>query len=117
LVVPKRTELPEGIHFGHQHLGVCSSTTVDGDRAYVVTSAGDVVCLDVNGQSNGNDGPYTDEARYMVGHGEEPVELSDRDADIVWWIFYSWLAVLPVAALENNELRRILTRRVGTVVP
>ncbi|MFH1267727.1 MAG: PQQ-binding-like beta-propeller repeat protein [Planctomycetota bacterium] len=84
LVVPKRTELPKDIHFGHQHLGVCSSATVDGDRAYVVTSAGDVVCLDVDGQADGNDGPYTDEARYMVGHGEEPVELNERDADIVW---------------------------------
>ena len=69
LAIPKRPDsrLPEKTHFTHQHLGVCSSPTVDGDRVYVVTSAADIVCLDVNGQANGNDGPFLDEASYMVG--------------------------------------------------
>jgi len=84
LVVPKRTELPKDIHFSHQHLGICSSTTVDGDLAYVVTSAGDIVALDVDGQADGNDGPFTDEGAYMAGRGKPPVELTDRDADVVW---------------------------------
>jgi outer membrane protein assembly factor BamB len=51
LVVPKRTDLEPGVYFTHQELGTCSSPTVDGDRVYVVTSADEVVCLDVHGQS------------------------------------------------------------------
>jgi outer membrane protein assembly factor BamB len=52
LIVPKRTDLEPGVYFNHQELGVCSSPTVDGDRVYVVTSADQVVCLDVHGQTN-----------------------------------------------------------------
>ncbi len=84
LVVPRRYNLPPESHFGHQHLGVLSSPTVDGKRAYVVTSAGDIVCLDVNGQADGNDGPFVDEGQYMAGAGKKPVELTDADADILW---------------------------------
>jgi len=84
LVVPQRTGLPKEMHFSHQHLGVCSSSTVDGGRAYVVSSAGDILCLDVNGQADGNDGPYTDEARYMTSRDKPPLELTERDADIIW---------------------------------
>lgn len=85
LVVPDRTHgLPDSVHFGLQKFGVCSSTRVDRDRAYVVTSAGDIVCLDVNGLADGNDGPFQDEGQYMAGHGKPPLELSPQDADIVW---------------------------------
>jgi outer membrane protein assembly factor BamB len=84
LVIPERTKLHPDAHFTHQLLGVCSSPIVDGNRAYVVTSAGDIVCLDVHGQANGNDGPFQDEGRYMVPDGDPPVELTDEDADIVW---------------------------------
>ena len=84
LPVPKRKRLPKDAHFSHQHLGVCSSPTVDGDRVYVVTSAADVVCLDVDGQADGNDGPFKDEGQYMVGPGKKPVELAPTDADILW---------------------------------
>ncbi|HBI47009.1 MAG TPA: pyrrolo-quinoline quinone [Planctomycetales bacterium] len=52
LVVPKRIDLPPGVYFNHQELGTCSSPTVEGDRVYVVTSADEVVCLDVHGQTN-----------------------------------------------------------------
>jgi outer membrane protein assembly factor BamB len=84
LPIPIRTQLPEGAHFGHQHLGVCSSPTVDGNKVYVVTSAGDVLCLDVKGQANGNEEPFVDEGQYMVGPGKSPVKLTSKDADIVW---------------------------------
>ncbi len=60
LVVPKRTNLPPGVYFNHQDLGTCSSPTVDGDRAYVVTSADEVVCLDVHGQTNPTAGQPAD---------------------------------------------------------
>jgi len=84
LVVPVRDQLPKGSHFSHQHLGICSSPTIEGDRAYVVSCAGEVLCLDVRGQANGNDGPFTDEGRYMVARGEKPVELTPTDGDIIW---------------------------------
>ncbi|MHC4400647.1 MAG: outer membrane protein assembly factor BamB family protein [Planctomycetota bacterium] len=84
LAVPQRKDLPEGIHFSHQHLGICSSPTVDGDRVYVVSSAGDVVCLDAAGQADGNDGPFTEEGRYMVGPEKEPVKLKKTDGDVLW---------------------------------
>lgn len=84
LVTPERTQLPAGMHFSQQHLGTCSSATVDGGYAYVVTSAGEVVCLDVQGQANGNDGPFQEEGQYMAGMGHPPVEVQSNDADIVW---------------------------------
>ena len=80
----RRKGLHPEIHFGHQHLGVCSSPTVEGDRVYIVGSAGDVLCLDTAGQANGNDGPFQDEGKYTVGEGNEPVELLPIDGDIVW---------------------------------
>jgi outer membrane protein assembly factor BamB len=84
LVVPVRKELPEGTHFTHQWLGTCSAPTVDQGRVYVVTSACEVVCLDGNGMVDGNDGPFTGEAAYMVPKGQPPVELTAEDGDIIW---------------------------------
>jgi outer membrane protein assembly factor BamB len=84
LVTPERTDVPVEMHFSQQHLGTCSSATVDGDRVYVVTSAGEVVCLDLAGQADGNHGPFTDEALYMAGASNAPVSLTAADADILW---------------------------------
>ena len=64
--------------------GVCSSTSVDGDRAYALTSRGEVVCLDVHGLANGNQGPFTDEARYKAGESGQNTPLEATDADILW---------------------------------
>jgi len=84
LAVPQRTKLPPGLLYTHQHLGVCSSPTVEGDRVYVVTCAAEVLCLDVNGMADGNDGPFVDEAQYIAGSGASPVRLAETDADILW---------------------------------
>lgn len=85
LVVPERTHgFPVDSHFVHQNMGVCSSPAVDGDRVYVVTSAADIVCLDVNGLSDGNDGPFTEEGQYLAGHNKPPLEVTEKDADIIW---------------------------------
>lgn len=65
-------------------LGICSSPTVDGDRVYVVTNRGEVLCLDTAGMANGNDGPYQDEAHYTLGSEQPAVTLGPTDADIVW---------------------------------
>jgi len=83
LVIPKRLGLPKEMHYGHQHLGTCSSPTVEGDSVYVVTGAAEVLCLDARGQANGNDGPYQDESTYISGRGK-PIKLAPTDGDIKW---------------------------------
>ena len=85
LVVPERKHgLPVDSHFVLQEVGICSSPTVDGDRVYLVTTAAEIVCLDVKGMADGNDGPFTEEGAYMAGHGNPPLEVTARDADIIW---------------------------------
>jgi len=65
-------------------IGMCSPPTVAGDRVYTVTNRFEVVCLDLDGQADGNDGPYQDEGRHMAPAGEPPMEVTAIDADIVW---------------------------------
>jgi len=84
LATPERANVSKETHFSQQHLGTCSSATVEGDRVYVLTSAAEVVCLDVHGQANGNDGPFVDEGQYMAGRGKPPAALRPTDADIIW---------------------------------
>ena len=67
-----------------EFLGMCSSATIDGKYGYVITNRGEVLCFDTYGLSDGNDGPYKDEAKYLGGEGAEPMEPGDTDADIVW---------------------------------
>jgi outer membrane protein assembly factor BamB len=81
LVVPK---LAAGKINDWEHLGLLSSPAVDGDRVYIVTSRGEVMCLDVNGLANGNTGPFKDEAQYIAGPGNPRAELGPKDADIIW---------------------------------
>ena len=105
LVVPERTHLPPGSHFSHQHLGICSSATVEGDRVYVVSSAGEVLCLDVHGQADGNNGPFHDEGKYMVPPDEPPVSLRETDGDIIWrFDLLDELAVRPHDAASCSIL-------------
>ncbi|MCF7848836.1 MAG: PQQ-binding-like beta-propeller repeat protein [Kiritimatiellales bacterium] len=85
LVVPDRQwGYPEGFAMTQEKWGICSSPTVDGDRVYVVDNGGNVLCLDVNGLADGNDGPFQDEASYMVKPGQPPIKLLPTDADIIW---------------------------------
>lgn len=81
LVVPK---LVSGKVNDWENLGLLSSPTVEGDRVYLVTSRCEVICLDVNGLANGNDGPFKDEGQYVVGPGKPKVEIGPKDADIIW---------------------------------
>ncbi|MFT7487227.1 MAG: outer membrane protein assembly factor BamB [Candidatus Paceibacteria bacterium] len=69
-----------------EYLGMCSSPSVEGDRVYLVTNRCEVICLDVNGLADGNDGPYQDEAQYQAGPGKEPIALAGTDADIIWML-------------------------------
>ena len=86
LAIPQRMRdrLPQNAHYGEQKLGVCSSPAVSGNRAYVVTPSCEVLCLDVNGMADGNDGPFQDEARYMAGAGHPSIKLGKQDGDIIW---------------------------------
>jgi outer membrane protein assembly factor BamB len=71
--------------------GVCSSPLVAGDRIYLLGMR-DVLCLDLDGMADGNDG-MTDEVAFMLQQpGEkkpilEAAEFSglgDKQADIIW---------------------------------
>jgi outer membrane protein assembly factor BamB len=63
LVVPKREE--DKFH-DWPNSGISSPATVEGDRVYIVSNRGEVMCLDVRGMTNGNDGPFKDEGAHMV---------------------------------------------------
>ena len=96
LVVPKleidRSKVSED--FDAMKLGICSTATIDGDRVYVVTNRCEAICLDADGMADGNDGPFTAEASYMVPSTTKPIELGSADADIVWR--FDMLRDLPV---------------------
>ena len=70
-------------YFDHWKCGICSGPVVIGDRVYVVSNRGDVLCLDRHGQANGNTGPFTDEASYMALTGDNRA-LLPTDGDIIW---------------------------------
>lgn len=81
LVVPKLTT---SVFWDWPRSGLCSPPSVEGDRVYVVSNRGEVMCLDLNGLADGNDGPFQDEARHATPEGETPIPLGDLDADILW---------------------------------
>jgi outer membrane protein assembly factor BamB len=92
LVIPK---LASGKVNDWESLGLLSSPTIEGDRVYIVSSRCEVLCLDLNGMANGNDGPFKDEAKYYVRdviidkgkpteHPAPPVPPGPKDADIIW---------------------------------
>src|SRR5215468_715135 len=98
LVVPKREEDP---YFDWPESGISSPATVEGDRVYIVSNRGEVICLDALGMANGNDGPYTNEAAHCIPrqtastgrdstnsliatNGMSAPADGPLDADIVW---------------------------------
>jgi outer membrane protein assembly factor BamB len=101
LVVPK---LGSDVYLDWTRAGLCSPATVEGNRVYIVTNRGEALCLDIEGQANGNDGPYQDEGRHMTANGRSslvargsilvPQDANDEsglirdaaalDADIIW---------------------------------
>jgi len=81
LVVPK---LEGDIYLDWPRAGMCSPPTVEGNRVYTVTNRDEVVCLDLDGLANGNDGPFRDEGRHMTSQGQPSLEAGPLDADILW---------------------------------
>ena len=96
LVSPKleidRSKVSED--FDAMDLGICATPTIEGDRVYVVTNRCEVLCLDLDGQKDGNDGPFKDEATFSVPGDKPPIQLTDKDADIIWR--YDMIRELPV---------------------
>jgi outer membrane protein assembly factor BamB len=86
LVVPKLEVDRDKVssEFETMSLGICSTPTVDGDRVYLVTNRCEVLCLDVHGMADGNDGLFTDEAHYTVEPGQSPAQPGPLDGDILW---------------------------------
>ncbi len=81
LVVPRLG----GVRFNDwPMISICSPPTIEGDRVYVLTNRSEVLCLDLNGQSNGNDGPFQGEGWFMAPFGEAKYEVGEKDADIIW---------------------------------
>ena len=79
-------KLAAGKAHDYEGVGLCSSPAVDVEagRVYAVTNRCEVICLDVQGQANGNDGPFKDEGQYIAGPGKSPAEIGPTDADIIW---------------------------------
>lgn len=67
-------------------ISMSSPPTVEGDRVYTVTNRAEVVCLDIHGMANGNDGPFVHEGAHMVPAGDAPLEVTPLDADILWLV-------------------------------
>ncbi len=90
LTVPK---LAAGKVNDWEFLGICSSPTIEGKYGYVVTNRAEVIKFDVAGLSDGNDGPFKDEGKYMAGGldgiakgNAEAVEVGETDADVIWGV-------------------------------
>jgi outer membrane protein assembly factor BamB len=68
------TKLPAGRVNDWPQQGICSTPFVDGDRAYYVTNRCEVISIDTEGFTDGqNDGPFT----------AEP-DTSAIDGDVIW---------------------------------
>jgi outer membrane protein assembly factor BamB len=82
LAVPK---LGTGKVSDWEYLGICAAPSFDpdGKHAYLLTNRCELLCIDINGLADGNDGPFKDEAKYLAG-GKGSIETGDTDGDIIW---------------------------------
>jgi len=81
LVVPK---LEDDRYLDWPEVGMASAPTVEGDRVYVLSNRGEVMCLGTDGLAKGNNGPFRDEARHLTPRGQPREEAGPLDADIIW---------------------------------
>jgi outer membrane protein assembly factor BamB len=67
-------KLKAGRYIDYPEQGICCSPLIQGDRLWVVTNRGEVVCLDTAGFGDGeNDGPFQSEA-----------SDAENESDVVW---------------------------------
>ena len=104
LVVPRLHEGRRSTDFDRMQLGICSSPTVDGNCVYVLSNRAEVLCLDVRGMADRNQGPFFDEGRHMVDSNESPIEPGPKDADILWCFDMRTLPVFPHDAASCSVL-------------
>ena len=72
---------------------------------YVVTNRCEVVCLDINGLSDGNMGPFKDEATYVRPKGAQDPLNESLDADIIWmYDMRDELGVFPHNVTSSSPL-------------
>lgn len=81
LVAPKREK---DMFLDWPNTGITGAVTVEGDRVYMMSNRGEILCLDLQGLANGNDGPFTDEAAHLTPAGSAVEPLNATDADILW---------------------------------
>jgi len=93
LVCPRFKSKDKRFNLDNLNLGVCNSATIKGDRAWIISNRGELLCLDMKGQSDGNDGPFKDEGRFMVPEYRPSAKLNKSDGDIVWC--YNMISELP----------------------
>ena len=80
LIIPK---VGAGKVSDWEFVGLCSSPAIDGDRGYVVSNRGELICFDVKGLKDGNQGPFMDEAKFSSVDGK-PFNPTEQHADILW---------------------------------
>ena len=111
LAVPMRS-LPEKID-GRKYwyrvlppsLGICSSPAIQDGRVYLVTQRCEVVCLDLAGLANGNDGPFQDEKSYCSPPDKDPGQGKLPGGDVIWMFdMYGRLGVRPSDACNCSVL-------------
>jgi outer membrane protein assembly factor BamB len=78
------TKIKEDIYKDWPGVGMVSTATIEGNRVYMVTNRGQVLCLDLNGLVNGNDGPFLEESSRMAENDHRDYKLTEKDADIIW---------------------------------
>ncbi len=81
LVVPR---IQQHRYMDWPGIGMSSAPTIEGGRAYTLTNRFEVVCLDLKGQADGNEGPYREEGRHMALPEAPAMDVTDMDADIIW---------------------------------
>jgi outer membrane protein assembly factor BamB len=68
--------------------GLVSQPTQEGDRLYLLTSAGVVCCLDLDGLTDGNDGMDNELSLIELDAGQDPGKLdahvANSGADVIW---------------------------------
>ncbi|MHC4640080.1 MAG: PQQ-like beta-propeller repeat protein [Planctomycetota bacterium] len=85
LVIPRYMEgVRAPYHFNQWKCGVCSGPVVDGKRLYIVGPRGEVLCIDREGQADGNQGPFVKEAEYVGIPTNSDYKPGKTDGDIIW---------------------------------
>ena len=70
--------------FDTAHSGWTSTPAVNGDRVFAVSNRGEVMCLDLNGMANGNDGAFQHESELLATKEVPNWQVGPHDADILW---------------------------------